>query len=198
MCDQALHAVVVLAAGSASRMGSPKQLLQIDGRPMIRHAARTALASGAGHVIVVVGAYGLETRAAVADLPVDVVMNEHWMSGLGSSIQAGIREAQRCEATSVTLTLSDQPLVDPAMLRTLVALHERSGAPVVASKYAGTVGVPAFFSRDLFADLLALPANRGCKEVIQGQGRAALLVDCPEAALDIDTPDDYRQILNRE
>lgn len=140
MCDQALHAVVVLAAGSASRMGSPKQLLQIDGRPMIRHAARTAIESGAGHVIVVVGAYGLETRAAVADLPVDVVMNEHWMSGLGSSIQAGIREAQRCDATSVTLTLSDQPLVDPAMLRTLVALHERSGAPVVASKYAGTVG----------------------------------------------------------
>jgi molybdenum cofactor cytidylyltransferase len=65
---------------------------------------------------------------------------------------------------------------------------------IVASRYSGTVGVPAYFAREAFPLLMALAPDKGCKGVILGRSDSALLVDCPDAAIDIDTPEDYQRV----
>src|SRR3954447_17444272 len=83
-------AILVLAAGGSSRMGQPKQLLTYGGKSLVRRAAETAVAVGEGPVVVVVGAAGEEVGAEMRDLPVTLVENDRWATGIGSSIRAAM------------------------------------------------------------------------------------------------------------
>jgi molybdenum cofactor cytidylyltransferase len=186
-------AFVLLAAGNSVRMGAPKQLLDYRGQPLLRHAAAAALASGCRPIVVVLGAREQELRDVLAGLPVEIAVNERWADGLGTSIQTGIRVIEgRSDVSGAVLGLADQPQVTPEFLRGLIASHTGSGTMIVASRYSGTVGVPAYFAREAFPLLMALAPDKGCKGVILGSA-SVLLVDCPDAAMDIDTPDDYRR-----
>jgi molybdenum cofactor cytidylyltransferase len=184
-------AAILLAAGNSTRMGSAKQLLDFRGQPLLRHAAKSALSAGCHPVIVVLGAREPEIRSALANLPVEIVVNERWPEGMGTSIQAGLRALENRDVTGAILTLVDQPFVTSGFLTGLVASHRESGRPIVAAQYSGTAGVPVFFAREAFPLLMALKPDQGCKGVILGHPADALLVDCPEAAMDIDTPEDY-------
>lgn len=180
-------------------MGSPKQLLPYGGRPLLRHAVETALATRCGAVVVVLGANSARVAGVLAGLDLNgkvfwILENSRWAEGMGTSIHAGLRRAEEWGAEGVLLALADQPLVTAAALDNLVAEHERTGSPVVASRYSGTVGVPVWFSRSHFPQLMALAPNQGCKGVILETGAAAALIDCPEAAADIDTPADYEAL----
>jgi len=186
--------VVLLAAGSSTRMGSPKQLLKFRGKTLIRHAAETALASGCRSVIVVLGARAQQIREELSDVPVEIVENARWQEGMGTSIQTGVCVAEDLKLDGAILALADQPLVTPEILSNLVSEHERTGKPIVASAYAGTVGVPVYFARSHFAQLLALQPSQGCKGVILSGGDDALHIDCPQAETDVDTPEDYASI----
>ena len=170
-------------------MGSPKQLLDFKGLPLLRHAALTALAADCGPVVVVLGARSYDLRPAIANMPVETVVNADWALGMGSSIQVGLRALEgRLEVTGAILALGDQPYVTGEFLRRLVV----RGSRIVAARYGGTVGVPAYFSRAAFPLLMALSPEQGCKGVILGNADGRLLVDCKEAEMDIDTPEDYR------
>ena len=185
-------ALIVLAAGAASRMGRTKQLLPLGDQPMVRVVASRALASKCRPVIVVTGAESDAVRAVLEDLPLHLVENRRWKRGIGSSIRAGIRQAMRLGAEAAIVTLGDQPHVEASNWDRLTAEWTRSGCPVVASSYAGTLGAPALFARGLFPALLEMPEDAGCKSVIMEQP-AALVARCwcPEAAVDLDTPADY-------
>ena len=111
---------LVLAAGGSRRFGRPKQLLPWRGEPLIRHAARAALGSGADEVVVVLGADADAVRAALADLPIHVALNPGWESGLASSLAAGLEEAS---GDAVLVVLGDQPVADA---KVLAALEHRS------------------------------------------------------------------------
>ena len=184
--------VVLLAAGNSSRMGSPKQLLEYKGKPLVRHASEVALASHASLVIVVLGANSDAVHTAISDLAVMTVENERWPEGMGTSIRAGIEVAQQCQLDGVILALADQPLITPATFDRLIAHHIVAGKKIVASRYAGTVGVPVLFDKQYFANLLALTPDQGCKGLIQRYAEPEGLLDCPEAEIDIDTPEDYQ------
>lgn len=178
-------------------MGSPKQLLDFRGTPMLRHTAEVALATGSHPVIVVLGARDQELRPVLQGLGVEIVVNDGWGQGMGTSIQAGLQTIGTRNVCGAILTLADQPFVTTAFLQGLVTRQFESGKGIVASRYAGTAGVPAFFARSTFPWLMALGAGQGCKGVILGHPDDTLLVDCPEAAIDIDTPDDYRRVAGR-
>jgi molybdenum cofactor cytidylyltransferase len=185
--------LILLAAGSSSRMGRPKQLLPYRGTTLLGHAVATAKDSGCTAIVVVLGANAAEIGETLSGQPVEVVENLLWPEGMGTSIQAGVSALAGRDLDGVILALADQPLVTPATLRGLVDAHRSTGKPIVAAQYAGTAGVPVYFHRSYFPALLALSPNQGCKGVILGNRADALLVDCPEAAMDIDTPDDYLQ-----
>lgn len=183
-------AILLLAAGASTRMGSPKQLLPFRGKPLLRYSAERALEAGCGPVVVVLGANAAEVRKALEGLPVAVAMNQAWEGGMGSSIQTGLRAVENLSVGGAILALADQPFVTPEFFRSLVSRHHESGHPIVAASYSGTVGVPVYFSREAFPLLMALKPDQGCKGVILGNAGQALLADCPEAAYDIDTPAD--------
>jgi molybdenum cofactor cytidylyltransferase len=188
-------ALILLAAGASSRMGAPKQLLDFHGKPMLRHVTEVALAAGCSPVIVVLGAREEAIRPALLGLDVEIALNPRWTEGMGTSIQAGLCALGDREVAGTILALADQPFVPSSFLRSLLEKHRESGRGIVAAQYADTVGVPAFFARAAFPLLRALPPEQGCKVVILESLAETFLVDCPDAARDIDTPDDYRTLL---
>jgi molybdenum cofactor cytidylyltransferase len=193
------YAIVLLAAGSSTRMGFPKQLLTYDGKPLIRHSIEVALRTSCDAVVVVLGANAAQIRTALegietGDKQVVVTENFRWPEGMGTSIRAGIEAVERLGVEDAILALADQPLITPEILNRLAGEHVRTGQPIVASQYAGTVGVPVFFAGSHFPQLAALAPDQGCKGVILKNRDGAMRIDCPEAEVDIDTPADYEAI----
>lgn len=172
-------------------MGEAKQLLQFRGKPLVRYVAETALAAGCSPVVVVLGANHEAVGGALAGLPVVTAVNHNWAAGMGGSIQTGLRAVEASSAEAAILALADQPFVGEAFFRTLISEQARTGVAIVAATYSGTVGVPVLFAREAWPELHALPPEQGCKGVILKNQQASLLMDCPDAAKDIDTPDDY-------
>lgn len=184
-------AAVVLAAGQSHRMGRPKLLLRWRGTSLVRRAAEAA-AGACRRVVVVVGPDGDPLRAELAGLPVEVVLNPEPARGIASSLRCAL--AAVGDAPAVLVVLADQPAVDAGHLRRLVELHRNTGAPVVAAAYGDTFGAPAVFARELFAELFALEGDVGAKSVVQRHRHEAVLVPVPEAAVDVDTPQDWDRL----
>jgi molybdenum cofactor cytidylyltransferase len=180
-------------------MGTPKQLLPIAGAPMVRHAAMRALESPCRPVLVVCGSAFESVTASLRDLPVRLVENSRWQAGIGASIHAGIRAASAPGIDAAIVALADQPCVTGATYDRLAGHWKRGAGPVVACEYGGTIGAPVLFDRSFFPTLLEVPADRGCKQLIE-ELDASLVVRCqaPEALLDIDTPAQYRDLGNEE
>lgn len=189
---------VILAAGSSSRMGRPKQLLRFDGETLLRRAALAALEAGCDPVVVVTGAHAEQTRGELLGLKVREVENVRWETGMGSSVRAGVEtllEAQ-AEAAAVVLMLCDQPLVNADVIAALVAAHRETGRDVVASQYGGSSGVPALFGKTLFDELTRLEGHAGAKQVIKRHASQAHFVPFPGGEIDVDTPDDFSRLLS--
>ena len=184
--------VIVLAAGRSQRFGRPKQLLLYDGQTLVRRAARAALAVR-GRVVVVAGREQEMIGLELLGLPVTVVPNDDWERGIGSSVRCGLEALPECDAA--VIVACDQPRVDGSVIQQLIAEHAKSGKPIVASAYAGTLGVPALFGQEIFAELRSLPDGQGAKSIILRHRDEVATVDFPAGALDIDTPEDYEREL---
>jgi molybdenum cofactor cytidylyltransferase len=192
-------AIVLLAAGASRRMGVPKQLLRHRGHTLIRHAVEAALGSTCRPVVIVLGANAEEIQPEIEGLPVKIVHNAHWTEGLSSSIRAGI-EALASGADppeAVVLTLCDHPLVCTDDFEALVTAYRSRQRPIIASQYAGTLGVPALFARPLLPELLRLSGDSGAKQVIQRNLPSVWPVPCPHAAFDLDSFEDYDAIRSK-
>ncbi len=168
---------------------TPKQLLPFDGEPLVRRAARTALAAGFAPVIVVVGNDAQHVAAAVADLNVTTEPNEAWALGLGASLKRGAARAARESpaATGILICLADQPGVTPDHLANLARAF-RPGHPI-ASLYADTPAVPAILPTSMLPEIAAIPDSAGAKSLLTNA--RTLPLNHPD---DIDTPEDYARL----
>ncbi len=178
-------------------MGQPKQLLEHGGTTLLRRAAQAAVDSDVEPIVVVLGAHAERLVAELADLPLSIVVNESWNSGIGSSIRAGIRALDGADFDAVAILLADQPFVNAAVLRRLTAAFRTTDVPIVASSYGDTRGVPALFDRTYLPQLAALSDDCGAKALIADAGGAVHSVPFPQGACDIDTPADYHQLQSR-
>jgi molybdenum cofactor cytidylyltransferase len=191
--------LIILAAGASIRMGSPKQLLRLNGVSLLRRATLTALASVCQPIMVVLGAHAAVIRPEITDLPVHLVENADWQQGMGSSIGTGMRQLMRVqpESQAVLLMLCDQPLIDTAFINRLIDCYQLSPGPVVASEYNHQLGVPALFSREVFSELALLNGAAGAKKIIEKYASVCQRVPFPEGELDLDTPEDYLRMQAR-
>ncbi|MCB0151300.1 MAG: putative selenium-dependent hydroxylase accessory protein YqeC, partial [Caldilineaceae bacterium] len=185
-------AVIVLAAGGSRRMGRPKQLEVVDGEAMVVRAARTALASNAGPVMVVTGAEADAVAALLgARMPaVDVIHNPRWASGQATSMQAAL-QALPASVEAAILMPVDQPYLDGLLLRRLVQAW-RAGADLATPAIDGTLrGAPALFDRRFWPELMAVTGDVGGRPVLAAHRDTCVAVPANPAWLrDIDTPDD--------
>jgi CTP:molybdopterin cytidylyltransferase MocA len=189
--DSNLH-VLVLAAGAASRFGSPKQLARIGGVMMLQKAVSQAT-DVAGHAVtVVLGAHAERITPLLRQSPASVEINRHWQEGLASSLRLGIGRLPSCEG--VLVTLADQVAVTAFDLRRLVSAWRRQPEWLIAASYDGHTGVPAVFPAWCFPDLLALRGDAGARTVLARHADRCLRVPMPNAGVDIDTPEDLLKL----
>jgi molybdenum cofactor cytidylyltransferase len=188
-------AAVILAAGSSSRLGKPKQLLLYNGATFIENSVRNALDAGCLPVVVVLGANREEIIPVIDNYLVEIVINEDWNSGMGSSISSGISKIESVKDVKASiLMVCDQPFVSKELLKSLIITYENSGGQIVASSYGGIVGVPALFDQRYFSELAGLAGNEGAKRIIQLNKETLIQVPFEEGSLDIDTLDDYKKL----
>jgi molybdenum cofactor cytidylyltransferase len=169
-------AAIVLAAGASTRLGQPKQLVEIGGETLLQRAVRTAREAGCDPVVVVLGAAAEQILKRCDLSDAIVAMNSEWQQGMASSVRAGL--AATSGAEGVVLTTCDQPAVTAAHLRALMATDS-----VTASAYAGRRGVPAYFPAALFAELMRLRGDAGARDLLH----EAATVDLAGGELDVDT-----------
>jgi molybdenum cofactor cytidylyltransferase len=193
---QALHAIV-LAAGASTRFGSPKQLVRVNGRPLMHSAVAHAVEVAGHSVTVVLGANAAELAPLLKHTPASVIVNRDWHEGLGSSIRAGVARVPG-SCTAVLLLLADQAAVTTEDLRRLIGAWRRQPEYIVAAQYSGTVGAPAIFPRSRFADLAGLRGDNGARSVFMRNPDRVVRVPMESAALDIDTPEDLLNIKTSE
>lgn len=191
--------IIILAAGESRRMKQPKQLLKFKGKTLLRNAAEIALASNGEKVCVVLGANFEKLKAEISALPVEIAVNENWQAGMRSSLKAGLEKLLEGEPdlAAVLVTLCDQPLTDANLLNRLINDFQKRNSLITACEYAGTVGVPAVFSRELFYEIQSLENEGGAKSLIKKYRDSVGKIAAPEAAFDIDTPEDYEKLINK-
>jgi len=189
--ERTIVAAVVLAAGSSTRMGQNKLLLDLGGETVVRRAVRAAVEAGVDKVVVVLGHEAERVGAALAGLPCLTVINADHAEGVGTSLRLGVSKAA-AEAGAIVVVLADMPFVTPAMIRTVVERYRATGAPLVVSRYGAVEAPPNLYDRALFTELVSTPGERCAKQVLRRHEHEAVFVAWPEEALrDIDVDEDY-------
>ncbi|HUF35739.1 MAG TPA: nucleotidyltransferase family protein [Gemmatimonadales bacterium] len=183
---------LVLAAGSSSRLGTNKLLLELGGEPLVRRAARRAVTAGLAPVIVVLGAEAQRVAEALEGLPVTLVENPRPADGMPASLRTAINAVPADSAAAVVI-LPDMPLVTTAMLAELRERFLTGRAPLVISLYGETAAPPTLYARSLFPALLA--AAEGGREVVREHREGALAMRWPaELLVDVDVPADLERL----
>ncbi len=189
-------AAIILAAGGSERFGQPKFLLDWHGKPFLRRIAMTALEAGLNPVVIVLGAVVGPAIEALRGLPVDFVLNPGWQEGQSSSVRGGVA-ALPVNCGAAIFLLADQPQVSPGLLKTLAQAHRGSLSPLVAPFIGQRRANPVLFDRVTFTDLMALQGDVGGRAVFQRHAMQPLPWDDDSLLLDVDTPEDYRRLLDR-
>ena len=195
MSDSAYPGVhaAVLAAGPATRFGSPKQLVRLAGAPVLHQAIANAALVAGQSVTVVLGAHARDIGPALRQSAVSVVVNRDWEEGVASSIRAAVHSAPPgCEG--LLLVLADQVAVTGDDLKRLYAAWRRHPVLIAAALHGGAPGLPAIFPRWAFSDLLQVRGDRDPRLVIRRNVDRVVRVPMQNAGIDLDTPEDLLEI----
>lgn len=191
-------AIVVLAAGKSSRMGthslsqSHKLLARFDGVPLIRRVVAASLNTRAASITVVTGHRHADIATCLDGLPIHLCINAAYENGMASSIIAAINQSEVSGADGVLILLADMPgITTDHMDQLIVAFQQAGGDVVVRATANGQSGNPVLLPSTLYPSVLALKGDRGAKSVIETSGLAMVNVEIGRPALtDVDTPAD--------
>jgi molybdenum cofactor cytidylyltransferase len=185
-------AALLLAAGSSRRMGTPKQLLLLGDRTVIRRCADTIFAAGVQDLVVVVNGESKKIVEALAGLPVQIVRNDAAESQMADSVRIGIR-ALDDRFSGVLVCLSDHPLITPKTFDSIIKAHHRKPDGIIIPHHDGRRGHPALFSRTILNEILS---GGTLRDIIGKDERRVQLVDVDDEGilLDMDTDEDYQSV----
>ena len=184
---------VVLAAGSASRFGSTKQLAEFKNVALVRLATETAFAACADNTALVVGHDWQAVVAACEPIRGFLLVNDQHRAGVGSSISLAVRTLQHAARACIVL-LADQPLITVDHVRSLIETWSGADNEIVATAYAGTLGPPVLFPRACYGDLTALAGDSGGRHLFDDDRFTVRQVAFEAAAVDIDTREDIKKL----
>ncbi|MCG9971879.1 nucleotidyltransferase family protein [Christiangramia crocea] len=192
--------ILILAAGSSSRMKRIKQLLKFRGKSLLQNSFDVAVASNAGKVYCVLGA-NFETITEHTDPTGAIILNnKDWQDGMGSSLAYGVDKIfeQEKDCDGILVMLADQPLITTGYLNSMLKAFRKNEKQIIVSNYGQKNGVPALFSNDFFSQLINLKGDEGAKNIIQEN--EDLIISLPARAMlfDIDTKEDYFKLINKE
>lgn len=190
-----LH-VLILAAGGSTRLGRPKQLVKLGGRPALHIVLANAVSLAGNAVTVVLGAHASELSQLFAHSPASMIVNRDWEEGLASSLRCGVAALPPgCEAAMIVL--GDQVAVTADDLRRLAEAWRGDESRIAASAYGQQIGVPAIFPYWCFSGLMELRGDRGARGILERHRERLTRVAMPNAAVDLDTPEDLAALTAR-
>lgn len=188
-------AAVILSGGASQRMGSPKALLEYQGRPFLQHLLEVTQHPRIGVRRVVLGAHAEPITKALALPGEEVVINPDWEKGQLSSIQAGLR-ALPAGTDGMLLCLIDHPLISASLVDELIRRFYESQAPVVLPTFEGRRGHPVIFSSGVYRELENAPAELGARAVVWAHKAEVCEVPTTEegCVLNLNDPETFARI----
>ena len=192
-----LPGIVVLAAGSSSRLGQPKQLLSYKNTSLLKNTISQASKVANTTIIVVTGSNHELIEKEITGPEIKTIFNPDWELGMSSSITKGLNELLRLypDIKKVILAVCDQPYVTNIIFENLISEHQKTQKGIVASTYSETLGTPVLFAKKYFPELLQLKGQEGAKKIINRflEDTAAVLFE--KGNIDIDTIEDYNELI---
>jgi len=190
---------IILAAGSSSRMGVPKQLLPWKNSSLIGCEIKKSLQLKELTTFVVLGANFEIIKKEIEHDPVEVLYNPNWRLGMGTSISVGIQHILKNNTLfgAVLITLVDQPFMDVIHLRSLISKYIENENKIIATKMKDRIGVPAIFPNPYFEVLSDLKEDYGARHIIKKYKDHIISIDGKNKTDDIDTPEQYKALSKR-
>lgn len=184
--------ILIIAAGSSSRLGKPKQLVIFQAKTLIERTVETAL-EVSDNVTVVLGANAELIVPFLEKYPIKNLHNSLWAEGMASSIRLGVESIDN-QASSLLLLLCDQPFVSVGLLQEMIQTQHKTQNPIVACEYGGALGVPMVFDKTIFPELLALKGDKGAKAFLHKYPNQISVVPFEKGAFDVDTVEDLEKL----
>ena len=189
---------IILAAGDSTRFGSPKQLLDWNGKPFIRHVTETALRAALEPVVVITGFHHAEIESCLKDLSVTVIHNPNYKLGQSESIKLGINSLPKNMGSTVFM-LADQPQIPVEVILTLKEKHSQTLSPIIAPLVLEERRAnPVLFDKVTFPDLLQLTGDVGGRAIFDKHKVDYLPWHDDILIFDVDTPEDYERLKGLE
>ncbi len=186
------HYILILAAGASSRLGRPKQLVEVNKINLLDRVIEEAMDSNYDECLVVLGAHSMKILNHVRK--VDHVINEKWADGMGSSLAFGIQTIMRRNAQGVLVAVCDQPFISSELFNRILDESQLSGKGIVTSDYGPSIGPPTYFDQKYFLELIRCHGDRGAKKIIEKYHNDVAYVAFPKGLIDIDTEDDIKKL----
>lgn len=187
-------AILILAAGKSSRMGSTKQLFSYKKTTLLGWAIEQAKQSKANTVFCVLGANSEIIEKSIENYLVETIYNVDYNNGLSTSIIAGINHLKDKNFDSVLIMLADQPNVTTDYLNQLIITSEENNSKIVVSNYGNKMGVPVLFPRQYFNKLINLKGDNGAKDFLK-MHLSEIIKMSTFNLIDIDTREDYKNLV---
>lgn len=189
--------ILILAAGSSSRMGKIKQLLPWKDSTLLENTIKIAKLSKASEVLVVLGSNARLIKETIKTDNVIFLENTNWKFGLGTSISCGINFIinNNKDTDAVLVLLADQALIDTEYLNEMIDLYNNRKIELIGTRYADKIGVPALFKRVYFTDLKKLDGDNGAQLFLKKFGDKVFGLNPLGKAYDVDTLEDYDKLL---
>ncbi|MCH2032849.1 MAG: nucleotidyltransferase family protein [Tenacibaculum sp.] len=190
-------ATLILAAGSSSRMGSPKQLLSVGNTTLLGTVIEKILLLNNNFIYCILGANADTIQKSITKYDLTILTNSNYKSGLSSSIVSGIQHIKNLDYDAVLIVLGDQPNIQIDYFQKIIETWKSSQDFIIASNYTSRKGVPALFPKKYFTLLENLEGDKGASKLLNSDEFPIFTMNSNIDLFDVDTQKDYQTLINK-
>lgn len=187
------YAIIILAAGESKRLGKPKQLVKYKGETLLNRSIKTAKIIQNTDVYVILGS---QHEKVFLSMPkVNCYVNANWRNGMSNTISFAVQAMALKKYKGLVLMTCDQPFLRVGILKNILRKFEQGEKEIIISKYKNGQGIPSFFSKKYFKDLIKLEGDDGAKDIVRKNIKDVGFINFENGDKDIDTSQDVRNVL---